>query len=202
MRTSVWMGESWKCPGRSARRRLLRERGAPELTELEAHSRLLIESYRRVVGGDLLAQATLETPEMPHASTDSGRSTSAQFGESRAEALSLAPFAVVSHGGQAEPIFNYGNALALHWFEISWQALCALPSRHSAEPAAQAEREQLLSQVSQHGYIENYRGVRISAEGRRFWIEEATVWNVVDEAGVYRGQAACFAAVRPVSTPV
>jgi hypothetical protein len=35
--------------------------------------------------------------------------------------------------------------------------------------------------------------MRISSSGRRFWIERATVWNLLDADGVYRGQAATFA---------
>ena len=42
------------------------------------------------------------------------------------------------------------------------------------------------------GAIEDYAGVRVSANGRRFMIEGATVWNVVDEDGRYYGQAATF----------
>jgi hypothetical protein len=37
-----------------------------------------------------------------------------------------------------------------------------------------------LHQVAMHGFIENYAGVRIAKDGGRFWIEQATVWNVVD----------------------
>jgi hypothetical protein len=35
--------------------------------------------------------------------------------------------------------------------------------------------------------------VRVSASGRRFRISGATVWNLVDEQGWRRGQAAAFA---------
>jgi hypothetical protein len=63
-----------------------------------------------------------------------------------------------------------------------------MPSRRSAEPLAQTERAQLLARVSAHGFIDDYSGIRISARGRRFRIDRATVWNVVDAAGVYRFQ--------------
>ena len=42
------------------------------------------------------------------------------------------------------------------------------------------------------GFIDDYTGVRISASGRRFRIDKAVVWNLVDQEGLYRGQAACF----------
>lgn len=34
--------------------------------------------------------------------------------------------------------------------------------------------------------------VRIAKSGRRFWILDGTVWQLHDEHGVYRGQAAMF----------
>ena len=110
----------------------------------------------------------------------------------RIEALFAAPFALVSHGVEADPIFNFGNQVALSLFELTWEQFTALPSRESAEPVNQAERQRLLEQVTQNGYISDYRGVRISATGKRFLIEDATVWNLVDELGRYRGQAAMF----------
>jgi hypothetical protein len=50
----------------------------------------------------------------------------------------------------------------------------------------------LLATVNQHGFIDDYRGVRISKSGRRFMIEQATVWNLLDENGAPYGQAASF----------
>ena len=67
-----------------------------------------------------------------------------------------------------------------------------LPSRVSAEPVHQAEREQLLATVARQGYIDNYRGVRVTKRGRRFLIEQATVWNLLDENAGHCGQAAMF----------
>ena len=50
----------------------------------------------------------------------------------------------------------------------------------------------MLAQAAARGFIDDYRGVRISAKGRRFLVRQALVWNVVDEAGRRRGQAATF----------
>ena len=104
-----------------------------------------------------------------------------------------APFAVVSHNVAAEPIFNYGNQTALRLFAMSWEDLTRLPSRLSAEPLHQPERARLFETVRAQGYIDDYRGVRIAKTGRRFWIENATVWTLTDEAGLLYGQAALFA---------
>jgi hypothetical protein len=109
-----------------------------------------------------------------------------------AKAIFDAPFIVVSHDRSTDPIFNYGNQIALDLFEMTWTEFTSLPSRQSAEPLNQAERAKLLAQVSSQGFIANYAGVRISKSGRRFRIEQATVWNLLDHQGDYRGQAAVF----------
>ena len=69
----------------------------------------------------------------------------------------------------------------------------ALPSRLSAEAPDRAERQALLERVSARGFIDDYAGVRVRPTGERFRIESATVWNLIDEDGVRRGQAAAFA---------
>jgi hypothetical protein len=61
------------------------------------------------------------------------------------------------------------------------------------------ERRRLLDEVGRHGFIENYSGIRISQHGRRFRIERATVFNLLDRRGEYVGQAATFADWQPVS---
>ncbi len=110
--------------------------------------------------------------------------------ESAVAALWTAPYAVVSHGTQAEPVFNYGNQLALQLFEMNWEEFTALPSRLSAAAPNQAERASLLEAVSRQGYIDNYSGIRIAKSGKRFMICDATIWNLLTPAGEYYGQAA------------
>ena len=140
---------------------------SPALIE---HVALLRGSYRHWTGKDLLPPGISEVDAV--------------------RALDDAPFAVVSHGTQTDPIFNYGNRLALRLFEMEWNEFTALPSRLSAEPVNRDERQRLLAQVSAQGYSDNYAGVRIAKNGRRFEIGEATVWNLIDGEGRYRGQAA------------
>ena len=108
------------------------------------------------------------------------------------QSLYNAPFALLSHGPEADPIFNFGNAAALKLFEYSWDEFIQLPSRLSAKPVDQEERQRLLAAVNQQGYIDNYTGIRIAASGREFLIENAVVWNVIDKDGYYCGQAAAI----------
>ena len=103
-----------------------------------------------------------------------------------------APFVLVSHGTEADPILNYGNAAALKLWEMSWEEFTYTPSRLTAEAPNREERARLLAAVTDHGYIDNYSGVRISKGGRRFRIAQAVVWNLVSGNNEYAGQAAMF----------
>ncbi len=113
------------------------------------------------------------------------------------ERLFFAPFAVVSHDTSADPIFNYANQTALDLFEMTWQKFTALPSRLSAEQPLREERERLLNAVTESGFIDDYTGIRVSRTGKRFYIENAYVWNLEQQNNRY-GQAAMFTTWRPV----
>lgn len=110
----------------------------------------------------------------------------------QAQALFQVPFVVVSHGREDDPMLNYGNQMALDLWEMTWDQLVQTPSRLTAEPVNRAEREWMLEQARTRGYMDTYRGVRISATGRRFLVEDALIWNVVDHHGQWVGQAASF----------
>jgi hypothetical protein len=103
-----------------------------------------------------------------------------------------APFVLVSHGTEADPVLNYGNGAALALWEMSWDEFTRTPSRLTAEAPNRAERARLLAAVTAHGFIDDYSGVRVSKSGKRFRIRRATVWNLVSPEGNYRGQAAMF----------
>ncbi len=125
---------------------------------------LIAESYRRLTGKTLI---------------DPG------------DDLWAAPRAIVAHGVEDDPFF-YGNALALSLFEMTPEQFAQLPSRLSAEPLHRDERARLLDRVTRDGYIDDYAGIRISAAGRRFRIEQAVVWNLIEADGAIHGQAATF----------
>jgi MEKHLA domain len=103
-----------------------------------------------------------------------------------------APFAVVAHNTDPDPRFVYANNTAQKCFEYSWDEFTSLRSRFSAEAPNRAERQALLDAVTRDGFATGYRGVRIAKSGRRFWIEQGTVWQLVDDEGQWRGQAAVF----------
>ena len=103
-----------------------------------------------------------------------------------------APFVIVSHGLEEDPILNYGNRCALALFAMSRDEFTRTPSRYTAEAPNREERERLLKNVTAKGYIDDYSGVRVSSEGKRFRITQAIVWNVSDDEGKKIGQAATF----------
>jgi len=113
-------------------------------------------------------------------------------GSAFAEAIYHAPYVVVSHGTEPDPIFNYANLAAQSLFELPWQEFCQLPSRLSAEPPNQSERQTLLDAVTNQGFMAGYEGIRIAKSGRRFWIKDVMVWNLSDDQGIFRGQAAIY----------
>lgn len=138
------------------------------------HVALLLASLRRWTGRDLIDR------QLPMVE--------------QARRIFYAPFVVLSHDHAADPILNYGNRAVMELFELSWQELIHTPSRLTAAAVHRDERARLLDAVTRHGFIDDYRGVRVSQSGRRFLIENATVWNLVDEAGAPYGQAATFSA--------
>lgn len=103
-----------------------------------------------------------------------------------------APFVVVSHGIQLDPVFNYANVTAQQLWSLNWNQFTALPSRLSAEAECAADRQRLLNEAAQKGYISNYEGVRISSSGQRFKIENVLLWNLPNEANEKIGQVALF----------
>lgn len=139
---------------------------------LHDHAQLMISSYQHWTGKELVRQCSAD--------------------DDLYRALFHAPYGVVSHNTDVDPIFNYANQTALRLFEMNWSQFTCLASRKSAEPVNRAERARLIKRVSEYGFIDNYQGIRISSTGRRFIIEDATVWNVVDNKGIYYGQAAVF----------
>lgn len=115
-----------------------------------------------------------------------------------AQALFAAPFVLVSHGTEEDPIFNYGNRQALELWELSWKEFTRMPSRKTAEAILQQERDRLLSEAANQGFS-YFSGVRITSTGKRFEITDGILWNVVDEQHQYCGQAAVYSNCKFIS---
>jgi hypothetical protein len=101
-----------------------------------------------------------------------------------------APYAVLAQDAAEDPAFIYANATAQRLFAYTWQQFVGLPSRLSAPVADRESRDRLMAGVRSKGYAEGYRGLRESGTGKRFWIEDVTIWNLADADGEVHGQAA------------
>lgn len=91
-----------------------------------------------------------------------------------------------------EPKFIYGNQKALELWELTEDEFIGMPSRFTAEEVERDKRQKLLDEVSKNGYIKNYSGVRISSTGKRFRINNAVVWNLLNDKNQLVGQAVKF----------
>ncbi len=94
---------------------------------------------------------------------------------------------VLCHDAAEDPVLVFANRAARDLWEAP---LVGMPSRLTAPVTQRAQRAAALASSS---VVRGYSGVRVSATGRLFRIEDATVWPVVDAAGRRVGQAATFA---------
>ncbi|RCW49133.1 MEKHLA domain-containing protein [Paenibacillus prosopidis] len=141
----------------------------------EQHAKLLLDSYRRWTGKELIP-------------LDSGQTVREQLYQS--------PIVILSHGTESDPILNYGNQIGLDLWEMEWEQFIRTPSRLTAEKVKQEERDRFFEAVTANGFVDNYTSIRISSTGRRFYIINATVWNLIDDDNRYLGQAAAFSEYR------
>jgi hypothetical protein len=140
--------------------------------EIIQHVRLLNSSFAHWTGNNLLA--------------DEQDDLSLSF------LLYNAPFVVVSHTTDLDPVFNYTNLAAQKLWEIPWSDFIGMPSRLSAQADAVVARQRLLEEASKNGFVENYEGIRITSRGKRFYIKDVILWNVIDGRQNLKGQAAMF----------
>ncbi|MFM8479503.1 MAG: MEKHLA domain-containing protein, partial [Planctomycetaceae bacterium] len=145
------------------------------------HTQVLLDSFQKYLGRELITRS--DDPE------------------DEARRLFEAPFVVVSHGTQDDPVLNYGNRAALSLWEMDAATLTSMPSRLTAEPMHRDERAEMMARALRDGYVDDYQGIRISSSGKRFHISQAIIWNLVNLSGQRVGQAATFSRWTPVESP-
>ena len=147
------------------------------------HTQILADSFRRLLGRPLVDEADNLSPV------------------DLAKYVWNAPLVLLSHNNAPDPTFSYANRKAQELFGYTWEEFIRLPSRLSAEPIAQGDRERLLREARDRGYIDNYHGIRIAKDGSRFRIENVILWNITDDPGNLIGQAAIFKHWRLLNSP-
>lgn len=152
--------------------------GKPELDS--DHARLLTGSFKALLGREILPGSLPRDPT------------------ALAQALYHAPQIILSHDTSDDPRLTYANKAAQALWEMSWGDLIGLPSRKTAEPKHRGQRSEMFDDMRRKGFTENYEGVRISATGKRFMIQNAIIWTLYDENGVKCGEAATFSDVTPL----
>jgi len=144
-----------------------------------AHTQIMLDSFQHFVGHELITRSGQPVED--------------------ARIVFDAPFVVVSHGIQDDPILNYGNRTALSLWEMDVPIFTSTPSRLTAESLHRDERAALMSRAARDGFVDDYRGIRISRSGQRFLIEQAIIWNLINAQGEPMGQAATFSQWKPLT---
>lgn len=142
---------------------------AYDTPEMHVKLAMIAASYRRLIGEGLIPP-----------------------GADPARAIWEHPRAIVAHGAEADPIFFFGNRVALARFEMTPEGFAEMPSRLSAGPVDREERQRALDAVAAKGFIAGYSGLRVSSTGKRFRIHGGMIWNLGGAGGALQGQAACF----------
>jgi hypothetical protein len=145
----------------------------PENDWQAAHVARLADAFARVIGRDLIRDMKLDP---------------ARLGRSAWEGR----FALLSHRGDGNATLNYANRFALDLWELDWDSLVTTPSAATAPDGDIAERSAMMAAVAKDGFVSGYSGRRISASGKRFRIENATIWRLLDAKGQPFGVAATF----------
>mgnify|MGYP003628899865 FL=1 len=141
------------------------------MIDYQDHALLLNESYRHWTGEYIVEQ------------NDPGKVLAA---------LNEADFVVVSHGMEAEPVFNYGNLAAFTLFGYEHLDFLRLMTSKTVGTEGMAGRQALTEQIDRDGFTHDYHGVRMTSSGQRFKVDASTVWKLQDNLGRVHGHAAIF----------
>lgn len=135
--------------------------------EVASHSSLIANSYKTLLGQDLDIDCS-------------------------AEGLYKSSRIILSHDGTFDPKFTYVNLAAQNLWRIEWKDFIGLHSKYSASIDERSSRQEMLEEALQKGYFKGYKGIRTSSDGKRFFIKDVIIFNLLDESGDKVGQAAVF----------
>lgn len=102
-------------------------------------------------------------------------------------------FAVLSHGNQTDPIYNYMNSAGFIVFRWPEERYYKLPSRYSApEGAIREEREAEIKKTVAKDVTYIVEAVRVRYRNDTVTLRDAILWNVYDDDGNRVGQTVLF----------
>lgn len=140
-------------------------------------AREILDSYRRLLGRELL-------PRSGDATEDARR-------------LFDLPLAVLAHDTAPQPRLDWANRAAAMAFDATPESLLGRPSAATTPADAVADRGKLFEALARDRFVTGYSGVRVSLTGRRFVIDDVTVFEVTDADGRPAGHAAVIGTTRP-----
>lgn len=136
----------------------------------------ILDSFRRLLGRELM-------PRSGNPAEDARR-------------LFDLPQAVLAHDTSPAPLLDWANLAAAKAFDATPEALLGRPSADTAPADATADRRALFDKLAARGFVTGYSGVRVSLTGRRFVIDDVTVFEVTNAVGRPAGHAAVIAKTR------
>lgn len=102
-------------------------------------------------------------------------------------------YAVLSHGNQTDPIYNYFNKGAFLTFQWTESEIYNLPSRYSApDGSVRSDRAKMMQTVVEQHVRFIPLAIRQNKAGECFQLTNVTLWNVYDDDGIRVGQTAFF----------
>ena len=102
-------------------------------------------------------------------------------------------FAILSHGNQTDPVYNYVNAAGFAVFQWPPKVYHCLPSRYSAPRGANRQlRASVITNTTATDITYIDQAVRVRYPNATVTLRHAILWNVYDSDGVRRGQTVLF----------
>jgi hypothetical protein len=101
--------------------------------------------------------------------------------------------AILSHGNQSDPIYNYVNAAGFRVFRWPEDVYYQLPSRKSApEGSARQQRAKVIDATVAGDITLIDEAVRVRYPNATVTLRDAILWNVYDDNGYRVGQTVLF----------
>eukprot|EP00891_Asterochloris_glomerata_P005660 jgi/Astpho2/5660/Aster-x1308 len=138
-----------------------------EQTDVIMQNLLMLESFHRKVGRNMMEDKDIEIKDAPKALWD-------------------APFALLSHEfGDSEAKYDYANKAALDLFETQWDQLVGKPSTITSpeDQQVRGDREQLLQQAREKGTVEIKDAIRRTLKGAKIQLTSGVLWTIEAPTG-------------------